>query len=566
LISGKTVEAAAFSTAVALLGVLNACRPAPIRGPNEAQLAPTAAERATLAAPKGRNPSEEPSIQPSVVANGSNSKVWSKIEIAFEGPEMDATDSQSNPFQVVLDVILAGPDGVSYKVPAFFDGDGLGGQTGESWKVRFSPDRPGVWHYETRSDEPLLDHIEGSFTVDPPQLCQDHVAGTLPDFSCVGRLEEVGGHFLKFADGPYWLKGGVDDPEDFLAPGQTAGMPSKQAAVDYLASVGINSMYILLMNVGGDGQNVWPWVGQTQAVAMKNHRQFDVGKLDEWDRLFSYVQSKGIVLHLVLEDDSGWKGFDRGLYYREMVARFGYHNGVIWNLSEEYDENYSPANIKTFGGMLAELDPYDHPITVHHSGGTDAWLPFVDDPVFSLTSFQTAWAPQNNLATTWYWRMDSLDHPAATSFDEVGKTGARARIASRRIFWSIFTAAGNFELHTYPLRDYREFEQQFNDLARAREVVEQMPFWNMQPHNELIGGGQGYVLAELGSSYLVYLPAGGPITFDLSSAQAASSAHWVDPATGNRQVVQVSEGQTNTLEPPSSSPDAVLVIAVDKAD
>ncbi len=30
-------------------------------------------------------------------------------------------------------------------------------------------------------------------------------------------------------------------------------------AVNYLAEQGVNSQYMLLMNVNGDGKDVWPW-------------------------------------------------------------------------------------------------------------------------------------------------------------------------------------------------------------------------------------------------------------------------------------------------------------------
>src|SRR5690606_37611942 len=37
-----------------------------------------------------------------------------------------------------------------------------------------------------------------------------------PGFYKWGRLEYVGGHYLKFRDGSYWIKGGADSPENLL--------------------------------------------------------------------------------------------------------------------------------------------------------------------------------------------------------------------------------------------------------------------------------------------------------------------------------------------------------------
>ena len=38
-----------------------------------------------------------------------------------------------------------------------------------------------------------------------------------PGFLRWGRLAYTGGYYLKFQDGPYWIKGGTDEPENLLA-------------------------------------------------------------------------------------------------------------------------------------------------------------------------------------------------------------------------------------------------------------------------------------------------------------------------------------------------------------
>jgi hypothetical protein len=62
-----------------------------------------------------------------------------------------------NPFvDVTLDVIFTGPDGISMRVPAFYDG-------GQTWKVRFNPPQPGNWQLQgvsTPNDPALNASIE----------------------------------------------------------------------------------------------------------------------------------------------------------------------------------------------------------------------------------------------------------------------------------------------------------------------------------------------------------------------------------------------------------------------
>ncbi len=460
-----------------------------------------------------------------------------------------------------MDVEFTSPGGQTFLVPAFYDGDGSGGMDGDVWRVRFSPDSVGLWSYASFSSEPLLGGNTGSFQVIDPSGCGSYVAGGLPDFGCVGRLEYVGEHYLKLADGPYWLKGGADDPEDFLGPGITVGFATKEEAIGFLADNKINSMYIMLQNIDGDGKNVWPWVGSTQAEAKANDERFDIGKLAEWEQLFSYIQSRGLVLHFVLEDDSGWTGFNRSMYYREMVARFGHHNGLIWNIAEEYQENYSPNEVKSFAQMLRDLDPYDHPVTVHHAGALSAWNPFLGDSRFDLTSFQTTKTAQNATAESWFQTVESSGRTIPISFDETGNLSSSDRDLARRILWSVYLGGGMFEMHTSPLSQYRDFAAHFEDLGRARAFIEQLPYWQMRPTNNILVSGNAYVFAKSGETYLVYLPSGGTVELDLSAGAGIFQVTWFDPSSGVYSGAStVAAGGVLAFTSPFSS-DAVLLVS-----
>ncbi|MCJ7695082.1 MAG: DUF5060 domain-containing protein, partial [Anaerolineaceae bacterium] len=348
--------------------------------------------------------------------------LYQSVEFVLTGPNSIGMGTP-NPFQIEVEITLSGPGGQTYTVPGFFDGDGNGGMDGSTWKVRFNPDVPGSWTFISSSVEPLLDGHIGTFNVIDDRVCQTYQPGGLPEFDCVGRLEHTGDHYLRFSNGTYWLKGGEDDPEDFLAPGINAGFSNKYQAIDYLASQGANSLYMMLNNVGGDGNNVWPWVGATSSEAQNNHERFDLVKLTEWEDLFAYLQSRGMVLHLVFEDDSGWTGFNHALFYRQMIARFGHHKGLIWNISEEYNENYTADQVKAFAQLVRDLDPYEHPITVHLFGSLDNWLPFVGDDRFDMTSFQTEKTPVNSEAAAWFDQVENSGRIIPISFDETGQIG-----------------------------------------------------------------------------------------------------------------------------------------------
>ena len=94
---------------------------------------------------------------------------WSKVEIRLPGPQTSVT-ADPNPFEIEVEVIFRHESGEEFAVPAFYDGDGDGGYAGDVWKVRFAPDRTGLWTFASRSAEPKLDGYRGSFrVVDPPE-------------------------------------------------------------------------------------------------------------------------------------------------------------------------------------------------------------------------------------------------------------------------------------------------------------------------------------------------------------------------------------------------------------
>ena len=313
---------------------------------------------------------------------------WSRIELTFDGADSRGR-ADPNPFAVLLDVTFTSPSGTQYIAPGFYDGDGKGGLDGDVWKVRFSADELGEWTYRTTSSHKQLADKAGRFEV-------SNAAIDAKGFWKWGRLEYRGTaknriRYLKFRNGPYWLKAGCDDPENFLGHYQNYNtLAKRKAAIDYLAGKGINSLYIMTHNIGGDDRDVWPWLGETVKEAMSNggkNARFNVAKLEEWRVLFEYMQTKGAVPYLVLEDDSAWKAYDHSRYWREMIARFGYLPAVVFNMGEELNENYRLSDGLALAKQFKALDPYDHPLGIHNvNRPTDS---YIDSPHVDLTAIQT---------------------------------------------------------------------------------------------------------------------------------------------------------------------------------
>jgi len=520
------------------------------------------------------------------------------VTVHFSGPEANASDSAPNPFlDYRLTVTFTSPSGKEYVVPGYFDGDGKGGLSGGVWRARFSPDENGAWRHvasfrkgkEVAIDlDPAageatdFDGETGSFTVAP-------APEDTPDFYRWGRLEYAGTHYLKFRDGSYWLKGGTDSPEDFLGydgfvntePGKFGGHKFATHAQDwregdpdwgdgkgkaiigalnYLAEKGINSLYLLTMNIGGDGKNVHPFLGplNLNGNPENDNLHYDLAKLAQWDVVFEHAQRRGIMLHFVLNEaeernkrelDDTELGVERKLYYRELVARFGHHPAIQWNLCEEYNlkVNFGPERIKAFAQYVQDVDPYDHPITVHHSSTLDkTWTAFLGDPRFTVGSFQVN---EVNLVEIWREKSVAAGLPLVIGMDEYYPDTTSPENTDRHrkeYLWPIYFSGGNVEFILSDLLrtdDFRKWEELWTYTAIARRFMESLPFWEMEPADHLLTGSAifagennqlpGQVFAKVGETYAVYLPVSEQTgTLDLTGVEGAFTKRWFNPRKG----------------------------------
>ena len=439
---------------------------------------------------------------------------WSKVTVDFEGPEAAETDSDPNPFlDYRLQVEFSGPDGQKYNVPGFFAGDGNGGGSGNIWRVHFSPDTTGTWTYtaqfstgdeievnQDQSGESVsFDGATGSFEVTET----DQNAG---DFYRWGRLEYTGGHYLKFRDGDYWIKGGADSPENFLAyegfdntrkstenyddlesipalhsysdhiedwqPGDPDWGDGKGkgiiGALNYLSSKNVNSIYFLLQNIGGDGKDVFPWTGSPVPGGSpeNDNLHYDISKLQQWETVFKYAQEKGIALHAIFNEaeeankrelDDGELGTERKLFYREMIARFAHHPALQWNISEEFNLKFDlgPERVREFASCIQQADPYNHPITVHTAGDPVQELSFIfGDPLFSTTSVQLNQRRIDQITETIRTATSEAGHPIPASMDEftvdVGSNRSwipidDADLQRKQKLWPTYLSGGQIE-------------------------------------------------------------------------------------------------------------------------
>lgn len=540
----------------------------------------------------------------------SQRKVWHPVTVSFRGPLANETDDSPNPFlDYRLVVTFSGPDGRKYVVPGFFAANGHGGGTGDVWRTHFTPDAAGHWSFQAsfRKGKEVavsLDPDAGEPDIPDGQKGEFDVAAAdpnAPGFLSKGKLAYVSDKFyLKtLGDNCYWIKGGADSPEDFLAyegfdntrsgsrfavkkyaghirdwlPGDPDWQDGRGkgiiGAINYLAEQHVNLIYFLPMNIGGDGQNVWPFAGKINPAGdpANENIHYDISKLSQWEIVFNHAQSKGIVLHFVFNEaeksnklELGGKDLtiERKLFYREMVARFGHHNAVIWNLCEEYNLglNLGPQSIKDFAGYLSKLDPYDHPVTVHHAGDTfEAWKPFMGDKLFSITSLQIGRGDIEPVIEKFRKLTREAGRAIPIAVDEFTVTtndkpwipvDDSAALRKEKL-WPAYFSGGQVEFIVAELldtQDFRKYEDLWKYVWYARKFMEQhLPFWEMEPADELlteesIYSGKtckhdGQVFAKKGKCYAIYLPTAKQAgVLDLKNDEGKFVKCWYNPRTG----------------------------------
>ena len=98
--------------------------------------------------------------------------------------------------------------------------------------------------------------------------------------------------------------------------------------------------------------------------------RFDVSKLAQWERIFEYAETKGMFLHFKTHEtetdhlmDKGVFGTEIKLYYRELIARFGHHLSMNWNLGEE--NNQPIPEVLKAANYIRNLDAYKSHLVIH---------------------------------------------------------------------------------------------------------------------------------------------------------------------------------------------------------
>ncbi len=572
---------------------------------------------------------------------------WDKLTLNFTGPNT-SENADENPFlNYRLLVSFEHEDG-SITVPGFYAADGNAAESGASeggiWQVRFRPHLTGEWRYKASFRKGNQIAISDEIEVGEPVAFdeQEGIIQVTPG-SHPGRLVVTDKHYLKYADSEkYFLKGGADSPENLLGytdfDGTEKAVPPEQregeapvtatlhayephvkdwnpgdpswkggkgkgliGALNYLAGKGMNAVYFLTMNIEGDGKDVWPYTGYDE------RERFDCSKLDQWEIVFDHMDSVGLMLHMVTQEtenekllDNGDTGPHRKLYYRELIARFGHHLAVTWNMGEENGPApFSPdgQNTEQQKAMVEYIkthDPYENMVVIHsHSVlplQQKLFTPLLGFPHLDGMSIQNS-KPVNTNQVTQEWRAKSgqAGKPWIMCMDELGphfrgvdpddRSDNNQDTVRGTVLWGNLMAGGagvewyfGYRNHNNDLgcEDWRSRDRVWDFTRHGLEFFQKhLPFTEMEASNEAISyTGDAYCFAKQGNIYAIYLPRADQLHLDLTNYAGSFSIHWFNPRTGGDlsagSITSIEGGQTQNIGMPPTDNDKDWVALIEK--
>lgn len=532
-------------------------------------------------------------------------KQWHDVVLTFDGPETSET-ADPNPFLYYRLNVTFRKDAKALTVPGYFAADGNAAETsatsGDKWRVHFVPDETGDWTYEVSfrygpgvavsldpdAGRPVAPNgLQGTLTIGPSDK-------TGRDHRAKGMLRYVGEHYLQYAGSKeFFIQVGAQSPENFLAyyefdntvdhdgpPNKLRdglhryeahvkdwreGDPTWKAgkgkgiigALNYLAAKGMNTLYSLTMNVGGDGREIYPWIDYHERL------RYDVSKLAQWEIVLSHMDRLGMQLMFITQEEEneqllGKMTDARKLYYRELIARFAHHHAILWDLSEEMDRwrYYTAKDIEDICIYIKRLDPWKHPIQyvqwkgelVPDDKGYGRLLGF---PLFDGAALQHD--PEFTRPATKHWvdRSSAAGHKWLVGLIEINPTSTGVvpdavdywHDKIRKLsLWGNLMAGGAGSVYFFgyahphsdlDMEDWRSRDHFWDLLRYAYEFFTRfLPFHEMRHADHLSSVPGNYVFAKKNEVYAIYLPEGGTTELDLTGAGGEFEVKWYDPRFG----------------------------------
>jgi hypothetical protein len=512
-------------------------------------------------------------LSPASVSEPPAVPCWQPHDFSFT-----AKATSSNPFLTEFSAIVTGPDGKTFTLPGFFDGEG-------TWKVRVAPTAPGKWSLVTKSELPELTGHKAAFT---------GVNNSNPKNHGVLRVDREHPHHFIFADGTRFFMQAYAYDWLWALDMDKPGVPTIEKTLDLIASHGFNYISVNSFafdtdwrkgNTGADDFGppaMFPWAGSNAAP---DHARMNLAYWRHYDRMMTAMLDRGLQAHLyikVYNKAVNWPArgsAEERLFFRWLVARYAAYPNLIWDFSKEAHNEKDIAYKQDWLKWLRENDPYHHLITVNDddmandSGAYDALTDFRADQHHGKKNVKgrnanwtggkhdkilaqrkrRAW-PVANVESDYECGPGGLDDktygvvmtPEATvsTLWEIAMAGGYAGYYYTYTAWDVIRPLDEPKGYTYM--------KHFGDFWRATD------YWLLKPADKQVS--TGWCLANHGKEYVAYQGKPTPFNLEISSADRNLTGQWYNLFTGKRtQAGSFGNGQAS-LMPPADWGDAPVVL------
>ena len=485
--------------------------------------------------------------------------------------------SYANPYRDCAgEVELSAPDGSRRLASLFWDGE-------TTWRLRFSPDQVGDWHWRSRSADAGLDGASGSFTCTTSEAHGGIT--TWPEHP----------YALRYQDGsPYWAFGDTHWSHTCTRPEDGCDRAAAMRYAERRAAQGFNLLNIKLQAWGrNEGGDAWNRSGSYDPVP--DDEPLNPAFWQEVDRRLQHLEDLGITAFLYIAWQKrdpeaqlvSWDMFPdhqaRLRYARYIAARYAAGN-VLFCVAGEWKPGRgahlhgdSRAGVAAIGAELRHWDPQRRLLCVHGGGRgtTHPW--FAHEPWCDLADCQQVYRERHAEillarghrkpvfnAEYGYWLRkfhDGMDGPG----------GMRA------ISWEIAMAGGFLVTgwgSTYfgGLRHPTAFGCDADpgngawdeQVVHLKTLFERLPWWRLDPHDELLRGeaAHAYCLAESGGCHVAYVQgAADGIRLGLLGEPDLNRAELFDPRSGASQPITLTpDPEQGVVLPLPDEQDWVVII------
>ena len=271
---------------------------------------------------------------------------WDFFEISLDGP------SNGNPYkEIQLSATFSNGD-KTVDINGFYHGEGI-------YKIRFMPGTVGKWEYITSSNNKKLHNKKGKFT------CTKNTGNNH------GPVQVTNQYHFSYADGHPYKPFGATCYGWFHY-----GKEYHETIWNTLSKGPFNKARIMILGFGGAENKICPEINvfQPDTSGGVDLERFNPVYWDYIEKCLMQLGELGVEADIIIYN--GCPGSIEDFYLQYLVSRLSAFRNVWWSMANEYnlDRSKTQEDWDRRGNLLAELDPYDHLLSIHnHPAKEFAW-------------------------------------------------------------------------------------------------------------------------------------------------------------------------------------------------